>query len=129
MGIGFVEFETRRRFRASGVIKEPVTEKGFSVEIREAFSVCPKYIQRRTIDALHRFPKEPRVLSSDPSDPSLPCAFRKDKPPQHAKLIFSLCSYSAADRLYRARRYVHDRYDDREPPGRRLTSRRSSRIH
>eukprot|EP00727_Mastigamoeba_balamuthi_P004915 m51a1_g14421 hypothetical protein (661) ;mRNA; r:486122-488562 len=49
VSLNFVEFETRKRYRVNGVVSEPAGPAGFSVLVMEAFSTCPRYIQRRTI--------------------------------------------------------------------------------
>lgn len=47
LGLLGIEPPTRRRNRANGVVGS-VTDAGFSVQVRQSFGNCPKYIQART---------------------------------------------------------------------------------
>ncbi len=47
IGILAIEFETRKRMRVNGIITK-VHGTGFTVETREVYSNCPKFIQSRT---------------------------------------------------------------------------------
>jgi hypothetical protein len=47
-GLLGLQFETRRRNRANGVIAN-VDGPGFNVDVRQSFGNCPKYIQTRTL--------------------------------------------------------------------------------
>ena len=65
ISMNFIEFETRRRYRTNGVVSRPLQKGksvGFTMEVREAFSTCPKYIQQRTVEALHPPNASHRVL-------------------------------------------------------------------
>jgi predicted pyridoxine 5'-phosphate oxidase superfamily flavin-nucleotide-binding protein len=46
LGMLFIELGTRRRFRVNGTVQRNDAH-GLAVQVREAFPVCPKYIQRR----------------------------------------------------------------------------------
>lgn len=46
LGVLGIEPPTRRRNRANGVVG-PITNTGFSVQVRQSFGNCPKYIQAR----------------------------------------------------------------------------------
>ncbi|KAH3759244.1 nitric oxide dioxygenase [Pelomyxa schiedti] len=54
ISLTFLEFETRKRYRIAGVVCDPVSSNGFSVTVMEAFSICPRYIQSRTIDSVRK---------------------------------------------------------------------------
>lgn len=47
----FIELATRRRLRVNGRITK-MGEGGFSLAIAEAYPACPKYIQRRVVEAV-----------------------------------------------------------------------------
>eukprot|EP01105_Mastigella_eilhardi_P007848 TRINITY_DN1957_c0_g1_i13.p1 TRINITY_DN1957_c0_g1~~TRINITY_DN1957_c0_g1_i13.p1 ORF type:complete len:692 (-),score=129.50 TRINITY_DN1957_c0_g1_i13:366-2441(-) len=73
VSLTFLEFETRKRYRVSGVICDPLTEGGFSVTTMECFSICPRYIQQRTIDFVcpaEEMPKPVAHSSLQQQDPS-----------------------------------------------------------
>ena len=46
VGLLGIEPHTRRRNRLNGIVGE-VTDQGFSVDVRQSFGNCPKYIQAR----------------------------------------------------------------------------------
>jgi len=51
LGMLFIELGSRRRYRVNGRV-ERLDGQGLSVEIREAYPNCPKYIQRRQLRQL-----------------------------------------------------------------------------
>lgn len=70
MSINFLEHETRKRWRANGVLRDPISDNGFSMEVAEIFSTCPRYITERTVVALRKKGPEATVFS-DPANPEL----------------------------------------------------------
>lgn len=50
LGALFIELATRRRLRVNGHLTE-VDEKHLALAVEEAFPNCPKYIQRRSVEA------------------------------------------------------------------------------
>jgi uncharacterized protein len=67
MGILGIDFETRRRNRANGIVSS-VDATGFTIAVRQSFGNCPQYIQRRTItqaDAVESSTREFASLDSD----------------------------------------------------------------
>ncbi|MFZ6646203.1 pyridoxamine 5'-phosphate oxidase family protein [Undibacterium sp. TJN25] len=53
IGMLFIELGSRRRYRVNGSVGK-IDDKGFVVEITEAYPNCPKYIQRRQLGALEQ---------------------------------------------------------------------------
>ncbi|WP_296002258.1 pyridoxamine 5'-phosphate oxidase family protein [Rugamonas sp.] len=51
IGMLFLEFGTRRRYRVNGRV-ERLHDGGLEVVVREAYPVCPKYIRRRQVLAI-----------------------------------------------------------------------------
>ncbi|MEC4720610.1 pyridoxamine 5'-phosphate oxidase family protein [Noviherbaspirillum sp. CPCC 100848] len=48
LGLLGLQFETRRRNRANGIVSE-LDERGFTLAVQQSFGNCPKYIQTREI--------------------------------------------------------------------------------
>lgn len=63
VGILGIDFETRRRNRANGVVSSRDAE-GFTVVVRQSFGNCPQYIQRRAVARADAGPGRVRELSS-----------------------------------------------------------------
>jgi uncharacterized protein len=63
IGILGIDLATRRRNRANGSIGQ-VDPTGFTVAVRQSFGNCPKYIQRRTVQAAPTSPGEVRPMAT-----------------------------------------------------------------
>lgn len=63
IGILGVDFGTRRRNRANGVVSS-LDPAGFTVAVRQSFGNCPQYIQRRNITRSKHPESCPRPLAS-----------------------------------------------------------------
>jgi len=72
VSLTFLEFETRRRLRTNGVISKTASSTGFSVTVAEVFTTCPRYIQRRTIGAVHAPLAEQQQSLPQESNAALP---------------------------------------------------------
>ncbi len=59
LGVLGLQFETRRRNRASGLVSA-VDEEGFSLAVKQCFGNCPKYIQTRSPQAIAGGPVQAR---------------------------------------------------------------------
>ncbi|NET50211.1 MAG: flavin-nucleotide-binding protein, partial [Merismopedia sp. SIO2A8] len=61
--IGFlgIELHTRRRNRVNGMVSE-INSDSFSVDVRQTFGNCPKYIQARQFDLLNFDPTTTKPL-------------------------------------------------------------------
>jgi uncharacterized protein len=71
MGILGIDFETRRRNRANGILSS-VDATGFTIAVRQSFGNCPQYIQRRTITQADAVESSAREFASlDPEARSL----------------------------------------------------------
>jgi predicted pyridoxine 5'-phosphate oxidase superfamily flavin-nucleotide-binding protein len=68
VGLLGIEPHTRRRNRLNGIVGQ-VTEQGFSVEVRQSFGNCPKYIQARKPEYVSRAAGAPAVHRSERLDP------------------------------------------------------------
>jgi predicted pyridoxine 5'-phosphate oxidase superfamily flavin-nucleotide-binding protein len=66
IGLLGIDFATRRRNRANGMIAD--TEGGIIVAVRESFGNCPKYIHIRDIEPNRAVPQAPALM--DRLDPS-----------------------------------------------------------
>jgi uncharacterized protein len=66
IGLLGIDFATRRRNRANGVIAD--TQCGLVVAVRESFGNCPQYIHIRIIETNHAVPQAPELM--DRLDPS-----------------------------------------------------------
>eukprot|EP01089_Gocevia_fonbrunei_P011364 TRINITY_DN2462_c0_g1_i2.p1 TRINITY_DN2462_c0_g1~~TRINITY_DN2462_c0_g1_i2.p1 ORF type:complete len:287 (-),score=24.91 TRINITY_DN2462_c0_g1_i2:86-946(-) len=75
ISIHFLEYETRKRYRVNGTIACAISKEGFCFKVTEAFSICPRYIQLRTVSAVHSHPTEPKFLRSEENNPKLPESF------------------------------------------------------
>jgi len=64
IGLLAIELATRRRMRVNGVVTS-ISDRGFTVDAREVFSNCPKYITPRTValPASNRAPSASNALS------------------------------------------------------------------
>ena len=49
VGLLGIEFHSRRRNRANGIIRQHRDENGYTIDIRQGFGNCPKYIQSRQL--------------------------------------------------------------------------------
>jgi predicted pyridoxine 5'-phosphate oxidase superfamily flavin-nucleotide-binding protein len=58
VGILGIDPSTRRRNRLNGVVQES-TPEGFTVEVRQSYGNCPKYIQARTVTFAPKGPAGP----------------------------------------------------------------------
>lgn len=58
LGLLGLQFETRRRNRISGSVKE-LLDHGFALMVAQAFGNCPKYIQTRAPDFVIASPSDP----------------------------------------------------------------------
>ena len=63
IGILGIDFATRRRNRANGVITH-VDATGFVVAVRQSFGNCPQYIQRRTLNRVEMIRERAQELRS-----------------------------------------------------------------
>ena len=63
IGILGIDFETRRRNRANGIVSSR-DANGFTVVVRQSFGNCPQYIQRRAIVRAGATPGRPREFCS-----------------------------------------------------------------
>lgn len=87
IGILGIDFETRRRNRANGIVAS-IDAAGFTIAVRQSFGNCPQYIQRRAITRAGADESPVRELASlDPSARSLI---------EHADTLF-VASRSRAD--------------------------------
>jgi uncharacterized protein len=62
IGILGIDFATRRRNRANGVVSH--VGETFSVAVKQSFGNCPQYIQRRTVQHLEAVPNKAQRLDS-----------------------------------------------------------------
>jgi predicted pyridoxine 5'-phosphate oxidase superfamily flavin-nucleotide-binding protein len=69
VGLLGIEPHTRRRNRLNGIVRE-VTEQGFSVDVRQSFGNCPKYIQARKPEYVGGAARAPAVHRSDRLEPA-----------------------------------------------------------
>ncbi|MGK7956110.1 MAG: pyridoxamine 5'-phosphate oxidase family protein [Crocosphaera sp.] len=60
----FIELSTRRRLRVNGHIGEK-TEAHFVLNVEEAYSNCPQYIQRRTVNDVQDTEREETAFTQD----------------------------------------------------------------
>jgi uncharacterized protein len=51
LGILFIELGSRRRYRINGALRH-IDATGMTIQVREAYPNCPKYIQRRHLKAI-----------------------------------------------------------------------------
>ena len=68
IGLLGIEPHTRRRNRLNGIVGK-VTDQEFSVNVRQSFGNCPKYIQARKPEYVARAVKAPAVHRSERLDP------------------------------------------------------------
>ena len=62
IGILFIEFANRRRFRING--KAQFSKNKIQIEIQQAFPNCPKYIQARDFLSVEREREQYRTLQN-----------------------------------------------------------------
>ena len=63
IGVLGIDLATRRRNRANGSIGQ-VDASGFTVAIRQSFGNCPRYIQRRTVQAASTSPGKVKTMAT-----------------------------------------------------------------
>ncbi|KAG2377942.1 hypothetical protein C9374_008564 [Naegleria lovaniensis] len=58
VSLNFLDLESRKRYRTNGILTKGLSASGFEIQVCEAFSTCPKYIQQRAVVKLYQESEE-----------------------------------------------------------------------